>query len=111
MADTGFCRENARFKGVLFMSSIRYSEQFKRDAVRLVTEEGYSNKSAADAVGVCPTTIKTWVGRYRDESPRRTRFASAQDELEHLRAENARLRMEREILKKATAFFARDQTL
>lgn len=92
------------------MSKVRYSEQFKRDAVRLVTEEGYAHNAAADAVGVCNTTIKTWVDRYRDESPRRTKFASAQDELEHLRKENARLRMEREILKKATAFFARDQT-
>ena len=93
------------------MSNVRYSEQFKRDAVRLVTDEGYSHKAAANAVGVCHTTIKTWVGRYGDESPPRTRFASVEDEIKHLRADNARLRMEREILKKATAFFARDQTL
>ncbi len=92
------------------MSNTRYSEQFKRDAVRLVTEEGYSNKAAADAVGVCSSTLKAWAARYRDESPRRTKFASDQDELEHLRKENSRLRMEREILKKATAFFAKEQT-
>lgn len=91
------------------MSSVRYTEQFKRDAVRLVIEEGYSNKRAAEAVGVCHTTIATWVGRYRDVVPPRTRFASEQDELEHLRAENRRLRMEREILKKAAAFFAKEQ--
>lgn len=88
----------------------RYSEQFKREAVRLVTEEGYSAKKAGNAVGVCHTTIRAWVDRYRDESPQRTKFASQSDELEHLRAENRRLRMERDILKKATAFFAKDQT-
>ena len=92
------------------MSTIRYSDQFKREAVRLVTEGGSSHKAAVDAVGVCSTTITSWVARYRDESLRRTKFASDQDELEHLRKENARLRMEREILKKATAFFAKDQT-
>lgn len=92
------------------MANPRYSEQFKRDAVRLVTEEGYSAKKAGKAVGVCHTTIRTWVARYGDESPQRTKFTSELDELEHLRAENRRLRMERDILKKATAFFARDQT-
>jgi transposase len=80
------------------MPNIRYSEQFKREAVRLVTEEGYSHKAAGKAVGVCHTTIRNWVGRYGEESPQRTRFASQTDELEHLRAENRRLRMERDIL-------------
>lgn len=87
-----------------------YSEQFKREAVRLVTEEGYSPKKAADAVGVWHTTLRSWVARYGEESPQRTNFASEGDELEHLRNENRRLRMERDILKKATAFFATDQT-
>lgn len=91
------------------MSNVRYSEQFKRDAVRLVTEEGYSHKKAGQAVGVCHTTIKTWVSKYGDQAPQRTVFASQADELEHLRAENRRLRQERDILKKATAFFAKEQ--
>jgi len=92
------------------MANIRYSEQFKRDAIRLVTEQGYTHKAAADAVGVCGATIKGWVARYADSAPPRTKFASADDEVAHLRAENARLRMEREILKKATVFFAREGT-
>lgn len=92
------------------MANHRYSEQFKREAVRLVTQEGYSAKKAGNAVGVCHTTIRAWVDRYGEESPQRTKFASEQDELEHLRRENRRLRMERDILKKATAFFAKDQT-
>ena len=91
------------------MSKIRYSTQFKLEAVRLVTEEGYANKAAATAVGVCPTTMKSWVGRYGEQTPQRTKFASIEEELEHVRAENKRLRLEREILKKATAFFARQE--
>jgi transposase len=92
------------------MANHRYSEQFKRDAVRLVIEEGYSAQKAGKAVGVCHTTIRNWVDRYGDEAPQRTTFASQADELAHLRAENRRLRMERDILKKATAFFAKEQT-
>lgn len=91
------------------MGRVHYSEQFKRDAVRLVTEEGYSRKRAAEAVGVCPTTLRGWLRRYEDEAPPRTRFASHADELDHLRAENRRLRMERDILKKAAAYFAREE--
>jgi len=90
------------------MGRVHYSEQFKRDAVRLVTEEGYSNKRAAEAVGVCATTVREWVSRYGEQSPQRRVFASQADELEQLRAENRRLRMERDILKKAAAFFAKE---
>lgn len=92
------------------MSNVRYTDQFKKDAARLVIEEGYSLNAAAEAVGVCHTTIKSWVARHRDQLPARTKFASQEDELEHLRKENARLRMEREILKKAAVFFAKEGT-
>ena len=92
------------------MGRQRYSEQFKRDASRLVAEEGYSINAAAESVGVTHTTMTRWVDRYGDEADRTKRkFASKEDELESLREENRRLRMEREILKKATAFFAKDQ--
>jgi len=84
----------------------RYSDQFKRDAVRLVIEEGYSHKAAGKAVGVCHTTIGSWVARLAPDVGRNIVHASQEDELRHLREENRRLRMEREILKKAAAFFA-----
>ena len=92
------------------MSVKRYSDQFKRDAVRLVVLEGYSHKRAAEAVGVAHTTITVWVHRYRDEFPERENFKNGKEELEHLRAENRRLRMERDILKKAAAYFARSES-
>lgn len=91
------------------MATVRYTEQFKREAVRLVVEEGYSNKKAADAVGVAHTTVRDWVTKYAQSAPPRTNFASESDELEHLRKENRRLRMERDILKKAAAFFAKEE--
>lgn len=91
------------------MARKTYTEQFKREAVRLVTEERYSNKAAADAVGVCHTTIRDWVARYGDDDAPRTGHASDQDELERLRTENRRLRMERDLLKKATAYFATEE--
>ena len=72
-------------------------------------EEGYSLNAAAEAVGVCHTTIQSWVAKHRGELPARTKFASLEDENKHLRKENARLRMEREILKKATVFFAKEE--
>lgn len=84
----------------------QYSEEFKREAVRLVTEQGYSNNQAGKAVGVCHTTVRSWVARYAPEQPTPTSHASAEDELRQLRAENARLRMERDLLKKAAAYFA-----
>ena len=92
------------------MSGQRYSEQFKRDAARLVIEEGYTVNAAAESVNVTHTTMSKWVARYGDEADRAKRtYASKDDELDALRQENRRLRMEREILKKATAFFAKDQ--
>ena len=93
------------------MGMRRYSDQFKRDAVDLVTSQGYSVNAAAQAVGVSHGTISKWVARFGDgekASPKRL-YASQEDELKSLRAEVVRLRMEREIFKKATAFFARDQ--
>jgi transposase len=86
----------------------RYSDQFKRDAVRLVLEEGYSNKAAGKAVGVCHTTIASWVAKLHGDVAPNIVHASPEAELRHLREENRRLRMEREILKKAAAFFAKE---
>lgn len=86
----------------------RYSEQFKQEAMRLVREEGYSKKAAAEAVGICPTTLRGWLQRDGDDHPAEVVYASPEDELKALRQENVRLRMERDILKNATAYFAQE---
>lgn len=90
------------------MGQVRYTEQFKRETVRLVAEEGYNANHAARSVGVSPATVRDWVRRYAAEAPPRVADASGADELAELRAENRRLRMERDILKKAAAYFARE---
>jgi len=86
----------------------RYSEQFRQEAMRLVQEQGYSMKAAAEAVGICPSTLRGWLRREGGQPRTETVYASAEDELKALRQENARLRMERDILKKATAYFAQE---
>ena len=88
-----------------------YSEQFKRDAVGLVINDGYTVNAAAEAVGVAHGTMSKWVARYGGDAAvsSEREFASKDDELKALRAEIVKLRMEREILRKAAAFFAKDQ--
>ncbi len=87
------------------MSKKRYSE-FRREAVRLVTDQGYSNLRAGKAVGVCHTAIRTWVAKYApDRSVVGNEFDSAEEELRGLRAENSR-RMERDPLNRAAEYFA-----
>ena len=89
----------------------RFDEDFKRAAVRLVVEEKYSFKAAATAVGVCEPTLRAWHARLAPPPAACGEHAT----LEELRAENQRLRKElrraeldREILKKATAYFAKE---
>jgi transposase len=89
----------------------RFSEDFKRDAVRLVLEEGSTHRSAAEAVGVSEKSLRDWHARLAPKPEPCGEDAS----MAELRAENARLRrelkraeMEREILKKATAYFAKE---
>jgi transposase len=89
----------------------RFGEEFKRDAVRLVVEEGYTLKSAAAAVGVSDQSLRAWHAKYAPRPERCGENAS----VEELREENKRLRkelrraeLEREILKKATAYFAKE---
>lgn len=90
-----------------------YSEEFKRDAVQLVLVEGYSFKSACEAVGVCDATLRAWHAKLAPPPEPCGDNAT----VEQLRQENQRLRkelrraeLEREILKKATAYFAKEST-
>ena len=87
--------------------------EFKQDAAKLVNEKGYTHKQAADNLGVSLSAIGRWV---RAEQKPTTASATKkkvlnltdQDELTHLRKEVEQLRMERDILKKAAVFFAKE---
>lgn len=89
-----------------------YTEEFRREAVRLVSEQGYSFRAAAQAVGVNEQTLRGW---HRRLTPAVPPPCGEDASLSELQAENKQLRkaleraeLEREILKKATAYFAKE---
>lgn len=89
-----------------------FTDEFKNDAVKLVTEQGYSCSEVGRRLGVNHTNISRWVRQHGGQldgasaNPGSTR--ELEDEVKRLRKENKRLLMEREILKKAAAFFANE---
>jgi transposase len=92
------------------MGRRRFSREFKLSAVKLVNEQGYSVVDAARSLGIDPSNIRFWLEKFAGEEEAAPKGeGAAQAELRRLRKENAQLRMEREILKKAAAFFAREQ--
>ena len=93
------------------MGKKHYTDEFRRSAVGLVLEQGYTIKKAAVNLGVHSTTLKGWVQDHRSEhgTPKSLEQVDAKKYVEQLERENRLLRMEREILKKATAFFAKEQ--
>lgn len=89
----------------------KYTDEFKRDAVRLVTDQGYTVAEAARNLGVHVNLLRTWKAKITTEAAQCEAGLTEDErmELATLRAENKRLRMERDILKKATAFFANEK--
>jgi transposase len=88
----------------------KFSREYKISAVKLVNEQGYSVAEAGKSLGVDPNCVRGWVEKFSAEpglSPSGDGAMAA--ELRRLRKENARLLMEREILKKAAQFFAKEQ--
>ena len=88
----------------------KYTEEFERETVRLALTSGRSQSSICQDLGVSRTTLVRWLARHR-EGEGATAVAADADvvaELRRLRRENEVLRQERDILKKATAFFARE---
>lgn len=89
----------------------RHNEEFKREAVKLVTDQGYSMAEAARSLGLDASVLRSWKLKYAPEQGGAPQMQeSEQEELGRLREENRRLRMERDILKKATAFFANEKS-
>ena len=92
------------------MARRKHTREFKVSAVRLVNQQGYSLVQAAESLGVDRGSVRDWVKQLSSEDGLAPGGDGAvQAELRRLRQENARLLMEREILKKAAAFFAREQ--
>ena len=88
----------------------RFTKEFQEEAVRLVQTSGRTQREIAADLGIGLSTLVRWLGRSRDRHAVDP-SAAASDvaaELRRLRRENEILRQERDILKKATAFFARE---
>ena len=86
-----------------------HSDEFKQEAVNLVVEQGYSVAEAARNLGINENLLHKWKRKLVEEAAAGSLVQEEQAELVRLRAENKRLRMERDILKKATAFFANEK--
>ncbi len=89
----------------------RFTKEFEDEAVRLAATSGRTQREIAEDLGVGLSTLVRWIGRSRyrlvdtlDQAPQ----ADMAAELKRLRRENEILRQERDILKRATAFFARE---
>jgi len=89
-----------------------FSKEFKQDAVSLVRDQGYSCTEAATSLGIHKAMLSRWVREHKEDTGSAFRgkgkLRPEQEELRQLREENKRLKMEKEILKKAAVFFAKE---
>lgn len=90
----------------------RYTKEFRDRAIDLVVRQGYAVAKAAESLGVKFHTMDYWIRNHRREHRVETAMSEADKDqlLEALRRENAELKVEKEILKKAAAFFAKESS-
>ncbi len=86
----------------------QYSKEFKEEAVALVKEQGYSVPAAAQSLGIANNMLYRWKEHVESQLEGKVLSVGERDELKHLRKEVKTLRMEKDILKKASAFFAKE---
>ncbi len=88
----------------------KYSKEFKLQAAKLVTEQGYSCDNAAKKLGTTGWSVRNWIQKFQQtgELPSNAETQPKVDEIRQLRKELTQLKMENEILKKAAAYFARE---
>ena len=89
----------------------KYTEEFKEEAVKLILEQGYPISEAARNLGVHPNLLGKWKREHEDgekDGSGTGDVVAMKAELNRLRKENKRLKLEREILKKAATFFAKE---
>ena len=86
----------------------KYSPEFKTDAVRLVTEQGYSQSEAARSLGIKANMLSRWIRQQSndEEFVGNGKLTEDQRQIRELKQRVKQLEMEKDILKKATVFFA-----
>ncbi len=90
----------------------KFTKEFREEAVKLVTEQGYKVSEAARNLDIHEQQLGNWKRAFLADSETldHESISSMKDELKSLRKENKRLEMERDILKKAAAFFAKEMS-
>src|SRR5215218_10413480 len=87
----------------------KFPAEFRRDVVAMVLDESRSIAEVARATGVNPGTLGNWVGQARGERGERDGLSTEERaDMAELRAENAQLRMERDLLKRSLAFWIKE---
>jgi transposase len=88
-----------------------YDRQFKEEAIRLVTEGGRSVSDVAHGLGIHENLLRTWKRKYKEDPsgsfPGKGHLKTEEEQLKRLQKENANLKEDREILKKALAIFSK----
>ena len=90
----------------MFMSGKRYTEEFKIEAVKQVTERGYSVADVAERLGTTAHSMYSWLKCYGQQNPQPSNRVDDQAEIARLKSELRRVSEERDILKKAAVYFA-----
>jgi transposase len=90
------------------MSGIRFTDEFKRDAVAQVLDRGYSVAEVSERFGISTKSLYTWKTQFSQPRKQILETTEQAAEIRRLKKELARVSEERDILKKATAYFARD---
>ena len=90
------------------MSNKRYTEEFKIEAVKQITDRGYSIQEVAVRLGVTTHSLYSWRKKYGQGPQHAAQVDDQQAEIKRLKAELKRVTEERDILKKATAYFAKE---
>ncbi len=88
----------------------QYTDEFKAEAVRLVVEDGYAVSEAARNLDINANMLRRWRTELSQDPADRRQVIDEKEELRRLREEVRRLKLERDILKKATAFFASESS-
>ena len=90
----------------------KYSKEFKLDAISLVIDQGYTRSDAARSLSINPNMLGRWVKESQADDGQAFRgngkLTPEQEELRQLRLQVKQLQMEKDILKKATVFFAKE---
>ena len=92
----------------------KYPKEFKLDAISLVLDQEYTRAEAARSLEINPNLIARWIKEYQADDTGQAfrgngKLTPEQAEIRRLKEENKRLKMEKDVLKKATVFFAKEK--